>query len=227
MKNVSRQPKPIDLIDNAELWTAELMDAVEVYRNTGKSVPPNLQERYRKTSIKDALKHMYSDQEDNNFCCYCENEIDIVDYPHIEHRKPKAPDFFPESTYEWENLHLACTKCNTKKSNQWNNDSQILDAVNDVPVSQHLIYRNEVNGVYRFGLTDRGNTTIDHTDLNRKKLLKARQKIYLDILNAIKEIVRLKNDPRVKTCKDILRNKAKGQFGSLIQWSMDEWGITD
>lgn len=190
MKNVSREPKPIDLVDNAKRWTTELLDAVKVYRDTGKKVPPNLKERYKKDSIKDALKRMYSDQEDNTFCCYCETEIDIVDYPNIEHRKPKAPDFFPESTYEWKNLHLACTQCNTQKSNQWNHGSPILDSVNDVPVNTHLIYKADVTGVYRLGLTARGNTTIDHTSLNRRKLLKARQKIYLDISEAIKEIIR-------------------------------------
>lgn len=227
MKNVLREPQPIDLVENAEKWTAELMGAVETYRKTGVSVPSYLQEHYRKASIKDALKRMYSDEEGNNCCCYCESEIDIVDYPHIEHRKPKAPDLFPESTYEWENLHLACTQCNTNKGNKWDSINPILDAVNDSPIHDHLGYTVDATGVYRMGLTDQGNTTIDHANLNRRKLLRARRTIYQNISEIIKLIVRLKDNPQVRTYKLILKNKAKGEFGSLIKWSMDEYGLTD
>jgi len=182
MKNVAREAKPAILNNNADKWTAELMAAVEEYRQAGKKVPSKLQERYRKPEIRDALKRMYSDEEGNNFCCYCESEIDVVDYPHIEHKMPKDPDCFPEQTYEWENLHLACTKCNGNKSNKWDEHNPILDAVKDVPIHEHLSFLSDnTTGVYRMGLSKRGNTTIKHADLNRQKLRRARQKVYLEI----------------------------------------------
>src|SRR6185369_5705230 len=138
MKNVKRVPKPAILIEKEAKWTKELMDAVAEYKSTGKPVPPTLIERYRKDEIKDALKRMYSDEDNNNFCCYCEAKIDVVDYPHIEHRKPKDPDLFPVDAFNWDNLHLACTKCNTSKSNKWDQVNPILCAVEDNPVNDHL-----------------------------------------------------------------------------------------
>lgn len=225
MKNVIREAKPAILINKADDWTDELMVAVKNYRDTGEKVPSNLQERYRKQEIKDALKRMYSDKDGNNFCCYCESEIDVVDYPHIEHKMPKDPDLFPEYTYEWENLHLACTKCNGNKSNQWNGNHPILDAVKDKPIQNHLAYMVDITGVYRLGLSERGNTTIKHTKLNRDKLLRARLTLYLDIMEAINEIILLKSDPKIFTHKQILKNKSKGSHGALIQWALQKWGI--
>lgn len=227
MKNVTREAKPAILNNEADKWTAELMVAVEKYRNTGKKVPSVLQNRYRKIEIKDALKRMYSDEDGNNFCCYCESEIDVVDYPHIEHKKPKDPDFFPEKTYEWENLHLACTKCNGNKSNKWDAVNPILDAVDDTPIDSHLSFIvDDTTGVYRSVISSRGKTTIEHADLNRSKLRTARKRIYLEILKVIQEIVRLKDNPRAFTHKEILINKSKGPHGALIQWALNEWGVT-
>lgn len=227
MKNVIREAEPAILKKNKKKWTKDLMTAVKSYHRTGKRVPSYLQERYRKDEIKDTLKRMYSDQEENYFCCYCETEIDIVDYPHIEHKMPKDPDMFPEQTYEWDNLHLVCTKCNGNKRNLWDNAHPILDAAIDIPVSDHMAYTVDYTGIYRQGLTDRGNTTIEHAKLNRKKLLKARQKIYFEVLKAIQEIILLKNDPRISTYKEILNNKAAGPFGSFIQWSLEDWKIIE
>lgn len=225
MKNVIREAKPTILNNKAGKWTDELMVAVEKYRHTGEKVPSKLQEHYKKPEIKDALKRMYSDRDGNNFCCYCESEIDVVDYPHIEHKMPKDPDLFPEQTYEWDNLHLACSQCNGNKGNKWDEDHPILDAVKDTPIHEHMSYMVDCTGVYRSVVTERGNTTIKHANLNRHKLLKARHRVYYEILQTIQEIIRLKDDPRISTHIEILKNKSKGSHGALIQWALEEWSI--
>lgn len=227
MKNVTRGPKPAILIEKENKWTTELMTAVAEYRHSGKAVPPLLLNRYRNKEIRDALKRMYSDEDGNNFCCYCESKIDVVDFPHIEHRKPKDPDLFPEEAFSWKNLHLACTKCNNKKSNQWDAVNPILCAVQDNPVSDHLSYEDDFPDVYRHAESPRGLTTIIQTDLNRKTLLKSRLILYHSILKLFREIVRLKNDHRTYTFREILKKKAKGEYGSLIQWSLEKWGLNE
>lgn len=196
MKNVIRETKPLTLHKNAATWKQDLMAAVAIYKRNGTPVPARLKDKYKKAEVLAALKRMYSDDDGNNFCCYCEAEIDVVDYPHIEHRKPKAPDKFPESTFVWNNLHLSCSICNNNKLDQWDRDNPILDAVRDNPIKDHLEYRDDNTGVYRNALSMRGKTTIEHTDMNRHKLRRARQTIYRDVSEAIKEILLLRDDPR-------------------------------
>ncbi|MCH7871782.1 MAG: HNH endonuclease, partial [Planctomycetes bacterium] len=109
-------------------------------------------------------------------CCYCETEIGVVAFEHIEHRRPKAR--FPKHCFDWGNLHLACPKCNQAKGDNWNGRSPILDAVRDSPIGTHMTYDwREVLGVIRSAKTKRGCTTIDHADLNRERLRGVRTKV--------------------------------------------------
>ncbi len=202
------------------------MVAVRKYRRDGTAIPPQLKNRYRKQSVLDALKQMYSDPEGNALCCYCESEIEIVAYPHIEHRQPKDPNCFPEKTFTWRNLHLGCPKCNGHKGNKWNDDYPILDAAVD-NVKEHLGYESKPNGVYRLTKSERGITTEQHADLNRGHLIKARQKILLSILKTIELIKENEGDPEMHTYKQILRDEAKGQYGTLIQWALETGGIEE
>lgn len=223
---MKRSPKPLTLHKNAEKWKRELMVAVRKYRRDGTTIPSKLKIRYKKQPVLDALKQMYSDPEGNALCCYCESEIEIVTYPHIEHRKPKDPDCFPEKTFTWTNLHLGCPKCNGHKGNQWNADYPILDAAVD-NVSEHLDYVPKPAGVYRLTKSERGITTEKHADLNRDHLIKARQKILWSILKTIDLIKDNEEDPAMHTYKQILRDEAKGKFGSLIQWALEKGGIEE
>jgi energy-coupling factor transporter ATP-binding protein EcfA2 len=46
-------------------------------------------------------------------CMYCESFISAVAPEHIEHYRPKA--IYPQLTFDWANLGLACPWCNIKK----------------------------------------------------------------------------------------------------------------
>ena len=50
----------------------------------------------------------------------------VVAYEHIEHLKPKSK--YPELAFQWENLHLACQRCNVEKGDRFDEDNPILDA---------------------------------------------------------------------------------------------------
>src|SRR5439155_20909400 len=107
---------------------------------------------------------------------YCEAQIGVVAFDHIEHRKPKRR--FPRNCFDWRNLHLGCPKCNQAKGEKWVATNPILDSVVDVPIQNHLTYEfREATGVVRRAKTPQGETTVNHADLNRDKLCEARRQI--------------------------------------------------
>lgn len=217
MKNVIRTTKPDSLRRNASKWTGDLLKAIEDLNNNGTPVPKILYGRYKKPDVLDNLKRMYGDSDVTCLCCYCESAIQVVSYPQIEHRKPKS--IYPESTFDWDNLHLVCEKCNGPKGNKYNEQASILDAVVDIPIKKHLGYKLSITkGIYRETLSDRGITTVKHADLDRFDLLRARLKVYLSMTEAVQEIKDLGNNPKAYTAKKILRDKCSEEYGSLIEW---------
>jgi hypothetical protein len=138
----------------------------------------------------------------------------VVDFPHIEHRKPKDKNLFPEACFEWDNLHLACTRCNNAKTNQWDDANPILDAVNDIPIANHLDYRFEQCIYY----TPRGKTTRDHADLNRSALVDDRIEVWKAAKLIIEEINMGRENWRVREAKQQLAKMSEGQYGSFIDY---------
>jgi uncharacterized protein (TIGR02646 family) len=212
MRNVTRGPEPETLARNAREWRRKLKEA----RNRNKLPPPSLMKKYRQSDVLESLKSMYSDNRGKCYCCYCESPIGIVDYPHIEHRKPKNK--FPERAFDWGNLHLACQQCNMAKNNKWDNKNAILDAVIDVPITDYLSYDVGDFGVYRKDRKPRGKTTIKHADLNRDELLRERLYLYVDTVN---KICRIKNDPGALSVKQQLRDRCSGPYGSMVKFLID------
>ena len=229
MRNVVRGPLPEALRKNSKRWTRELLKEIGKSNKTGIKVPDKYYNRYKHDDVKEKLMRMYGD-DDFCYCCYCESIIDDVSYEHIEHRMPKnkTKRKYPEKTFVWDNLHLSCEKCNTKKGTQYNEIHPILDATGKDLIKKHLGYQvsETGQGVYRETLTKRGTTTVEHADLDRKTLRLARLKVYHATIKAIKEIRRLGNDSRIYTRIKMLRDKSKEEHGSLIEHLLDEWDIS-
>ena len=224
MRNVIRTAKPNSLRRNAIKWTDELLKAIEDSNNNGTPVPKKFYDRYKKQDVLDNLKRMYGDDDRICYCCYCESEIETVSFPQIEHRKPKS--IYPVSTFDWDNLHLACETCNVAKKNKYNEQAPILDAAMNIPIKNHLGYSvSDTNGVYRETLTDRGITTVKHADLDRWSLRKARGKVYNVMIKAVQDLKKLGENPRAYTAKKMLRDKCSEEYGSLIEWVLDGWNI--
>lgn len=217
MKNVRRLPKPRSLINNANKWTQQLLKERKKKKGKISKVSNDFFDKYKVKDVKRTLERMY-----NGLCCYCEARVGVVEYGHIEHRKPKRR--FPKSTYDWKNMHLSCTFCNIHKGNKYNIRNPILDAVED-SISDHLTYDYERDGVRRWPLTERGEITIDHVDLNREELVLERLKVFIDTVKAIFSITRSPNTPDARFKKRKLKDKCKGIYGSLIEFLMRESGI--
>ena len=227
MRKVRRGPLPEALRKNSKRWTRELLKAIEDSKVSGEKVPDKYYDKYKHNDVKEELLRMYGDGE-FCYCCYCESIINDVSYEQIEHRMPKkkSKDMYPKKTFDWNNLHLVCGKCNGKKGNKYDVKHPILDATKD-SIKTHLGYKLSAagKGVYRETLTKRGITTVEHADLDRSSLRKARLKVWLAINLAIDEIDRLGSDPRVYTSKRMLRDMTKDEHGSLIEFLLDERAI--
>lgn len=205
MINRVRTKIPKSLKDKANTWKTELLVQRALSRAAGIDVPKKFINRYKKKDVLIALAKIY-----NNLCCYCDSSVGIVDFPHIEHRRPKGR--FPRRTFDWANLHLACTKCNIAKGEQWDSHNPILDAIVDIPISDHFSYR----AGFCLERTPRGKTTKDHADLNRDELVNARETIEARVVNIIE---RINDDPRT-TDADIARREldrlADEEYGAFV-----------
>lgn len=84
-------------------------DAFEKNKAAGKyCASDNL---YKPDKIKVALDAIYHKK-----CAYCEKSLKDADR-HVEHYRPKVPYFW--LAYSWDNLLIACKKCNELKNNQF------------------------------------------------------------------------------------------------------------
>jgi uncharacterized protein (TIGR02646 family) len=215
MRNVKRLSKPETLRRKGAEWTREIVSKAKTARQHKKAVPSKAY-RYNKKDIRDALTQMYG-----GLCCYCESRVTHVAFAHIEHRMPKSR--FPRKTYDWTNLNLACPKCNNAKGEKWTSSAPILDSVSDIPITDHLTYKVGKSGVRRWPASQRGETTVDHANLDRDDLVKQRNQVYLETAGTIDEIDKAKNShsPAVQALIRELKTKINGEYGSLIQWMIE------
>ena len=218
MRNAGRPAKPAALRRNARRWKQELLAALQQNPLDPKRVKKCF-DRYRHSDVRIALDKMYGGR-----CCYCESEIGVVADGHIEHRKPKRR--FPGHCFDWNNLHLACPKCNQAKGDNWKARAPILDAVVDIPIDKHLTYGlKDVLGVIRSVRTPRGKTTVDDTDLNREKLRNARTQVFVGVMGVMAELKDAGRSPRVAELRLELEEKARGEYGSLVRWLLDTFPV--
>jgi len=110
---VNRIDKPNVLVRNEVKWTEAIKSATTA-ESKEKAIG-----KYQHEEIKDQLSKMF-----NGKCAYCESFIENVDYGDIEHFRPKAK--FPELAVTWDNLLLACKKCNgtAQKGDNWPSNSE-------------------------------------------------------------------------------------------------------
>lgn len=149
---------------------------------------------YAHRDVRATLERVHSGK-----CAYCESRIEHAAYTDIEHYRPKgrvrqgtgSPATEPGYwwlAYEWDNLLLACPRCNrTAKGDRFpladpagralGPDAHIdaeapllLDPAREDP-DPHLEWRDEVV----VGRTDRGAATVAVLQLNRVGLLERRR----------------------------------------------------
>ena len=194
---VQRAEMPKILKRKAAEWTAHLLSAeTKEQRSKAKN-------KYRHKEVKEKLSSMFHGK-----CAYCESKITHVEHGHIEHYRPKGK--FPELTFAWSNLLLACGICNGKghKGDHFpekEENGPLVNPCDDDP-SEHFSFHydpeSRIASVY--GKTSRGETTERILGLNRHELrtYRSRQTARLHVLAHLASV-----DPRAEV---LLQEAAQG-----------------
>ncbi|MBC7766361.1 MAG: TIGR02646 family protein [Hyphomonadaceae bacterium] len=180
MHKVERIEEPAILLINKMQWTKQLLEQIEICGDY-KSVDKQYKERYRTQQVKAALQKMYK-----GLCCYCEYMLDISDYSHIEHLKPKCRPEFHKLTFEWDNLHLACNRCNNNKGDKWDEQRPFIDPTKEEP-TEFIVY-DDLGYAKAVHDNLRGQFLIDSVQLNRAGLLKGRRIVIIQLLKHFDEV---------------------------------------
>ncbi len=131
-------------------------------------------------------------------CAYCEGQIYCGG--HIEHFRRKNPNHFPELTFEWTNLFLACGStehCGHYKDRQnapaYNPDELIKPDVHNPNEYLYFHSSGEVRVRNRKGMTDadrhRGAETIRVFNLNCRRLVGDRNRVLKHYVDSKKQFL--------------------------------------
>lgn len=104
MIKLTKLGEPTILNENKANWTEVLMRK----ERNGETPTDAEKSRYRHPQIKQVLI-----EETHGKCAYCESYILHTSFGDVEHIHPKSKDM--SNSFCWENLTLACDRCNTLK----------------------------------------------------------------------------------------------------------------
>lgn len=196
MIKLTKGAEPAILTANKATWTAQLLAHIAA----GTKVPKSLENNYNTKEIKDALR-----TESKSKCMYCESVLGHITFEHIEHIKPKAKHRFPQLTFEYNNLGLACPKCNMNKSDTYDNANPFIDPYNDTP-------QNHFTAVGAFVWANSGDARAKiseiEIDLNRPELLETRG----ERMKTIKTLVDNYNTSPAGALKDALKKEIEREI---------------
>lgn len=161
MIRLTKSAKPQILIDNELTWTTEYTTLV----GTGATIPRTLLGRYKHPDVKSQLI-----TDNAGKCAYCESKILHISPGDVEHILPKSRR--PELIFDWNNLTLVCSVCNTNKLDYYDPVNALLNPYTDEP-SEHLITLGA--SVFPSPLSPRGVLTHDVLKLNRVALIERRE----------------------------------------------------
>ena len=162
MIKLVKTQEPSSLSANKTNWTNQLLRFIA----RDEKIPSSLSNSYNIKEVKDKLRN-----ESFSKCMYCESKVGHITYEHIEHIKPKAKDKFPNLTFEYTNLGLACPKCNMNKSDTYDVNNAFINPYIDNPNDHFLVY-----GAFIWAKSgdDRAKVSEIEIDLNRAELLEFR-----------------------------------------------------
>lgn len=203
MIKLTKGPQPASLTANATIWRDKLLAHIQ----NGTAVPDALASNYNQDDVKAALA-----AETQGKCMYCESKIAHVTFAHIEHYRPKAKTRFPELTFEWTNLGLACPRCNHNKLDKFDDTAPFVNPYADDPATHFRAegpFVRPVPGDVRAELTEL------EIGLNRPELIERRQ----ERLKALWNLIRCYNREPNNTLKAWLLAQIKSEIGSATEYS--------
>lgn len=212
MRAISKKPKPQVLVDNEDSWLtafkADQLNSTKKYR-------------YRDKQIKEALK-----EETGYKCVYCESKIGHNTPGDIEHKVPSSKNV--DLHFTWSNLTIACTECNRRKNDYYEEGAEFLDPYSD-DVDQLVEHHGPI--VYWKSGSTRAEITIRTLELNSKN----RVPLILNKMEKIEEVSNLFErfeSERNATLKSLLKRKliamtqADSEYSGMILEVLSKKGLT-
>lgn len=199
MRNINKLDEPAVLEQNKASWLAQLLeDRASNYRKT----------KYRHPEIKTALV-----TETGSKCVYCESKIGHNTPGDVEHKVPVS--FNIERIFEWSNLTIACTECNRRKNDYFEEDNEFLDPYTDNVESmlEHhgpLVYWNIGNS--RAEITIR---ILELNDASRTNLILRKTRVLEDASNLIERW----NSETNRVLRSLLMKKAEEMVNVKSEYS--------
>lgn len=200
MRALTKTQIPKILSDKSLDWRDELLTILA----SGKKPTDVIKARYRHPEIKAALI-----AETNGKCAYCESKVRHITHGDIEHIVPKSK--VPAKHYEWENLTLACDKCNENKGDHFIEDlghshNTLVDPYVDDP-AKHFHFMREL--VLPLPTNMKAKTTYQLLELGRSELVERwRERMnFLDTFVLAHHLA--KPEYKEMIMKDLLENHLK------------------
>ncbi len=159
MIRLRKGPPPPVLVEKAEDWTKEFLDAIA----SGGEISKTIRFRYRDPKIKAAIR-----RDSYGKCIYCELLLPTGETDHID-----PVSICPHLIVAWENLALVCKECNTKKSDYYKPDEPLINPFVDDPAI-HLLFLGP--SVFPVVSDAKGLRTFLKLELDRIDLLQRRQR---------------------------------------------------
>lgn len=192
----------LPISDAMQGYIEELIAKYAFFLISNEEIPKAISDGYNCSAIKDSLK-----LETHEKCAYCESKMLHVEYGDIEHITPKRRN--PRLRFEYSNLTLACTVCNTRKSVH----EDILNPYISNP-SEHLMAHGPA--IFRRSASNVGMLTEKRLDLNRPQLLQKRHE-RLQALQQIADQISRTSDPSIRS---VLIEELRAEGGSEKEFSL-------
>lgn len=193
MRSLTKSAPPEILVAQATKWTAE-------YVTSGGKTSP-----WAHQKIKAALI-----LETSGKCAYCEARMLAVSFGDIEHIKPKSR--FPEQVVSWENLTLACSRCNSRKSSKYDEDLEFINPYVDNP-DEHLFFLGPVI----YDRSDRGMYTIHELDLNDMSRVEARMRAIGNVANLVSLLRSATSITKKRMFEELIREiLEEGEYSAAV-----------
>ena len=142
---------------------------VEVVANGAYVYEAKYDSRYKIVDIKSALEAIH-----NHKCAYCEFYDQVL---HVEHYRPK--NGYHWLAYSWDNLLLACQKCNGHKKDQFGLSGVKVNAPADVDYSRIHSLADE----YDITLSNHRSTAVRESDIENMDLVLCMTNSHKNTLN--------------------------------------------
>lgn len=194
MIKITKDPEPKILADNRILWTEGLMKLVKHYGSYDDILKKEKEAaimHYSHPDIGAALKGTLG----NAKCIYCESYVDVTCFSNIEHYHPKS--VCPDEAFDWDNLFVGCTVCNTSKKNFNTSKEPFIHPVNDNPEDyldfDDLVYVPKVQNGLAY---QKAKNVIENCKLERIPLAREHAKIqfaFMSTKEALSKKVELYN----------------------------------